>query len=303
MNELSRPMLDSDVDVIASSVWAERIRRMVAEYGREFLPVMNGSFAYSNLREGPGQILTCSPYRLWEYASLFLLHDQETPWRRALDVGGAASPLPYFLAECGIPTTAVDLQPLLVGVCNHVAGVRALPLHAAVEDVTRDSGEDRSYDLVTFISVLEHIDVTARETVLRAIFRRLQPGGLFYLTFDYGQYVEKDPYRSAAGEALHRASSIDDIHELCAVVERCGFEFAGNDPRLLPPEILRQVQAPRARSVMDRQAANAGVFDSATPWLTIAKYLFRRTFRVAGRRQASRYDHHNFFRMFLRRPI
>ena len=99
--------------------------------------MLNGSFAFSNMAEGDAQILTCSPYRLWEYTSLFRVLNGASPrGLRFLDIGGAGSPLPFFLAERGLVGEAVDLQPMLVAVCNHVAAVRKLPLHAAVATAT-----------------------------------------------------------------------------------------------------------------------------------------------------------------------
>jgi len=302
---LNRPMLDDDVAATARSPWALQLRDMVRDYSRASLPVMNGGFKYSNLKQGDDQILTCGPYRLWEYSSLFLLHDSTKPWRRFLDVGGAASPLPYFLAERGIAGRAVDLQPLLVAVCNHVAEVRGIPLTAEVADVTADDVRTRptfeSFDLVTCVSVLEHVPPAGRAALLAALFRLLEPGGLLYLTFDYGDYVEHDDYRGAGGAPSHSSSSISDLAALCEMLASAGFIFAGNDPRALPADVLALRRAPHADSVMRRYWLNSGPFDAATPLRAVAKYAMKRIVPVA-RAGASRYQHHNFFRMFLRRP-
>jgi SAM-dependent methyltransferase len=297
---LNRPMLAEDFDAASASPWAAEMRAMVRDYTRAALPVMNGSFLYSNLRQGDDQILTCGPYRLWEYTSLFLKHDDAAPWRRFLDVGGAASALPYFLAERGIAGRAVDLQPLLVAVCKHVAAVRGIPLTADVADVTADSARD-SYDLVTCVSVLEHVPPERRAALLAAFFRLLQPGGLLYLTFDYGDYVEHDVYQGAAGAPSHASSSVSDLGVLCETLQSCGFVFEGNDPRELPAEVLALRRAPRANEFMRRHALNNVPFDAATPWRAVAKYAVKRAVPFA-RHSPTRYDRHNFFRMFLRRP-
>jgi SAM-dependent methyltransferase len=283
---LNRPMFATDLRVVEGQPWAQRLRRLVAEYASDSLPVMNGSFAASNLREGKDQALTCGPYRLWEYASLFLVYQAERPWRRVLDVGGAASPLPYLLAESGIVTHALDLQPLLVAVCNHVAAVRGLPLTAAVADIAAGVEGEERYDAVVMISVIEHIDPPRRPDVFRVIHDLLEPGGLLYLTFDYGTYARDGD------------TSIGDVAELCATAEELGFAIVGNDPRSLPPDVLALKCAPRARAVARRMAANAGVFDAATPLPAIAKYLFRRVI-LDPRPRPTRFDEHNFFRLFL----
>lgn len=291
-------MIDADLAAVESSPWSSRLRTLVRDYKAAGLPAMNGGFTYSNLREGADQILTCNPYRLWEYGSLFLRYDPARPWRTFLDVGGAASPLPFLLAELGIGGRAVDLQPLLVAVCNHVASVRALPLAAAVIDITAESEAPESFDLITCISVLEHIAPANRARVLQSIFRALRPGGLFYMTFDYGDYVETDQYRGAES---HTTSSVPDLGELCASIEACGFIFEGNDPRDLPGDMLGLRSAPAAKRVTQRYTVNTDVFDAATPWTTLAKYAIKRVLPGVSRVE-SRFERHNFFRMFLRRP-
>lgn len=285
----NRPMIASDLHDVERSPWTPRLRRLVADYAQASLPVLNGSFAASNLREGDDRILTCNPYRLWEYTSLFLRHDPARPWRRVLDAGGAASPLPYLLAENGIATRALDAQPLLVALCNHVADVRRLPLSAGVADITRTLDGEEPGDVVAFVSVIEHIDPERRRDAFRGLHRLLEPGGLLYMTFDYGTYAREHDV------------SVDDAGALCAMAEECGFVVDGNDPRALPADVLALKRAPGSRAVARRLAASAGgVFDAATPPVAIAKYLWKR-FLFDPRRRVSRFDSHNFFRLFLRR--
>src|SRR5207244_9028139 len=104
---------------------------------------------------------------------------------------------------------------LLVAVCNHVAAVRELPLAATTTDIRSLREEESSFDLITCMSVLEHVVLEAREDVFASLFRLLQPGGLLYLTFDYGHYVARDDYRSASGSLDHESCSISDLSELC----------------------------------------------------------------------------------------
>jgi O-antigen/teichoic acid export membrane protein/SAM-dependent methyltransferase len=296
---LNRPMTAADVSAVSVSRTAREIRDLVADYARNGLPVMNGSFQYSNLREGSDQALTCSAYRLWEYSSLFLAHDPARPWNRALDVGGAGSPLPYLLASKGMRTRAIDLQPLLVAVCSAVAAARQLPLDAAVEDVTADAVDATTYDLITFVSVLEHIPHALHGPTFEALHRRLGPDGVLYLTFDYGDYVERDKYRTDPA-SVEESRSISDLRRLCDVIERAGFEFIGNDPRTLPAELAALRKAPRSRDVYRQFMMTVGPLDAATPWRALAGYLGRRLLRFPPI-PPSRFDQHNFFRMFLRK--
>lgn len=296
----NRPMLAYDLDDLGKNPWALAIRALVHRYQDEALPVMNGSFAYSNLREGPAHSLTCLPYRLWEYASLFVVLGQTFSGNLFLDVGGASSPLVYFLAEKGYQGITIDLQPLLVDVCNYVAAVRKLGLQSVVgnigENVTHWS--DR-FDFVTFVSVLEHIDPMERPAALSNIHRVLRRGGLLYMTFDYGHYVDSHTaYARHKGEQPTLSASINDLGALCELLEAIGFRFVGNDPRSLPSGILAHTSSPEHQEIMLLRSLNIGPVDGETPWLDLLKYAVKRVVRRPRVRQ-SRFAEHNFFRMFL----
>lgn len=298
---LNRPMLESDLREQDEGRYPTAIRDLLGMYARAGLPVLNGSLAYSNLTEGADQILTCNPYRLWEYSSLFLELDRGRDCRFFADVGGAGSALSFFLAETGRSGVAIDLQPLLVAICNHVAAVRRLPLKAMVADVTSGVGElSGRCDLVTFISVLEHIPLETRPAIMRHLFELLRPGGLLYMTFDYGRYRAGDAYRAHEGVATADLPSIATVAEFVDTAVAAGFHFVGNDPRLLPADVQALQAAPDHRRVMWRYTMNIGPIDASTPWSLLAKYLVKRLSRYTAAR--SRFEDHNFFRAFLERP-
>jgi SAM-dependent methyltransferase len=298
---LNRPMLPSDLAELEHGRRPVAIRDLVRQYREAALPVLNGSLAYSNLAEGNDQILTCNPYRLWEYSSLFLELDRGRRCEFFVDIGGAGSALSFLLAENGFRGKSADLQPLLVALCNHVAAVRNLPLQAVVADVTTDLGElAGKCDLVTFISVLEHIPAGARPLVMRRMFELLRPGGLLYITFDYGTYREVDAYRLHEGKVMKESDSIATVDEFAAVALAAGFRFVGNDPRELPAAVQALQSAPDHRRITWRYTMNIGAIDAATPWSLLAKYLVKRLFRYTASR--SRFEQHNFFRAFLEKP-
>lgn len=298
---LNRPLLESDLREIVSNEWALRIRDLVLRYRQSHLPVMNGGFRYSNLLEGPSQVLTCNPYRLWEYSSLFLALDETSKRDLLLDLGGAGAPLAYVASEFGYRVLSVDLQPALVAIVQHVAAARSLSLEARVADVVTDLGElDGSVGTVAFVSVLEHIQPDARPQVFEAIFRLLRRGGILYMTFDYGNYTERDSYvQKDRQRGLSR--SIDSIGSLAAQLRQAGFRFRGNDPELLPATMLQRKQSPGAKQVIRNLVMTTDPFDAETPWRAVLKYLVRRLF-FRWRRYQSRFESHNFFRMYLEKP-
>lgn len=298
----NRPMLESDLAETETNPVAAEMRALVRRYREEALPVVNGSFAYSNLMEGPAQALTCHPYRLWEYASLFRLKELGEGKLRFADVGGAGAPLAYFLAEKGHPGLAIDLQPFAVDLCNYVAAVRSLPLQALVGDVGTDFADRAGqFDLVTCISVIEHVPASGRAAFLGGMGRLLRPGGILYLTFDYGTYrVDDSRYLRHEPGRTCESESLCDLDHLCATIHDAGFRVLGNDPRRLPPEILAGQSAPGRDEVMRQRAMTLGGVDGATPWAVLAKYLARRVLRL-HRAVPTRFDRHNFFRMSLQR--
>ncbi len=147
--------------------------------------------------------------RAWEYGMLlgYLQHTGERP-QRALDVGAGDSVFSSFLAAAGIVDSiaALDLPESFEDL-----SVATESLESA-HGVTRMAGSmldipaaDASFDLVTCISAIEHLDGHAAAhrrdpernpqlpydryleqttTALREMARVLRPNGLLYLTTD-----------------------------------------------------------------------------------------------------------------------
>jgi SAM-dependent methyltransferase len=108
--------------------------------------------------------------------------------REILDVGTGTTAWPHLLANCGLRVTAID----------HAPGYwRRRPFnrhyHVLDDDVTH-SRLERSFDLVTCISVLEHIP--DHRAAVRGMLELVRPGGHVVITVPYceGRFVE-DVYR------------------------------------------------------------------------------------------------------------
>lgn len=296
---LNRPMLEDDLAAVATDPWTRALRRLAAEYRQQGLVVANGELLYSNLLEGAAQVLTCHPYRLWEYVSLFQVLGDSFDRRRFLDVGGAGSILPCLLAEHGGRGVALELQPLLVALSRQVSRVQGVDLHAEVADAATVAGHEAEFDFATCVSVLEHVPPAERPRLLRNVHRMLRPRGFLYLTFDYGTHVAAKDDQPPAGRPATLDESLTDIAPLCASLEEAGFVFIENDPRELPAQVLARKSAPRHAAVARRMALNRPPFDAETPWSEIGRYLARRL--GLGRRRTTRYARHNFFRLFVRK--
>jgi len=130
-----------------------------------------------------------------EYAFVF---SQIARWypEHVLDVGTGDSSLPHLMSFCGCNVSAIDnvrdFWP--AGMLNR---------HFLVEDddITKPHTK-RSFDLITCISVLEHIEDF--DAAMRGLFGLLSPGGHLVMSFPYSEKrfvdnVYKLPESDAAG--------------------------------------------------------------------------------------------------------
>lgn len=283
----NRPMAEADLIWLEQESSVTEMRAMIECYTREGLPVMNGSLRYSNFNEGPDHVFTLNPYRQWEYASL-ASRLMGLPERvRFLDIGGAGSLLPYYLAEKGHHGVALERESFLVAAAKYVAEKRKLPLQAVTGDAVSDmSSAGEGFGLVTMISVLEHIPPADWAAAFRHVARALRPDGWFYLTFDYGSYLDQ----SACDQ------SIQEIQPVLAALQGAGLSPVGNDPLCLPPEWLARRSSPGNVEIGRRHLLNLGRVDGATPVSSWVKHLLRRAF-IQWQRPNTRFAHHNFFRL------
>ena len=75
------------------------------------------------------------------------------------------------------------------------------------QDLTALGFADNSFDLITCVSVLEHIQAPSDQTALRELVRVLKPGGQLILTVDYEplpRAARQGRYRRRVGELLRQ---------------------------------------------------------------------------------------------------
>jgi len=97
--------------------------------------------------------------------------------RQILDVGTGTTALPHILRNCGALVTATD------NIKNYwSAGMFNRHYHVINDDITC-TRLMRKFDLITCISVLEHIETP--DIAMRNMFSLLNPNGHLILTFPY----------------------------------------------------------------------------------------------------------------------
>jgi 2-polyprenyl-6-hydroxyphenyl methylase/3-demethylubiquinone-9 3-methyltransferase len=97
--------------------------------------------------------------------------------KSALDVGCGAGLLAEPLARLGASVTGLDASPEVIAVARQHAAAMGLAIDYRVGDVQALEGQ---FDLVTAMEVIEH--VADPETFLKALAKRLAPGGLLVMS-------------------------------------------------------------------------------------------------------------------------
>lgn len=135
-------------------------------------------------REFDSQVFDGFNERSVEYRFVFQQITNHCP-RQVLDVGTGKSALPQLMRNCGCVVTAID------NVHDYwPKGMTNRHYHVIQDDIVRSSLKQDTYDLITCISVLEHIQ-DHREAVHNMV-RLLKPGGHLVLSFPYNEnrYVD-----------------------------------------------------------------------------------------------------------------
>lgn len=113
-----------------------------------------------------------------EYGFVFQQLSRIYP-RSILDVGTGQTALPHLLRSCGFLVTAID------NIRDYwPRGISNRHYHVIDDDITQSRLEG-TFDVVTCISVLEHI--RDADSAVRGMFRLLNPGGYLFLSFPYSE--------------------------------------------------------------------------------------------------------------------
>ena len=113
-----------------------------------------------------------------EYAFVFKILGEIYP-RTILDVGTGTTALPHLMRNCGCLVTAID------NVHDYwPAGMLNRHYHVVDDDITK-TRLSNTFDLITCISVLEHIKKP--DDAIRNMFSLLKQSGHLIMTFPYNE--------------------------------------------------------------------------------------------------------------------
>lgn len=125
--------------------------------------------------------------KLWEY-SRGLAYGDFQPGQRVLDFGGGATVPLYHLARNGCEVLSLDIDAYLTDSTNATAvrfgwNLKGTTFDLTQQDAPADWGQ---FDRVISFCVIEHIPKELQIKALARLAALLKPGGLFELTFDFG---------------------------------------------------------------------------------------------------------------------
>lgn len=182
--------------------------------------------------------------RIWEYPFVADAFERFVPpGARVLDIGSALTFLPSWLAARGHSVVASDSDPRMRD--------WAARLHAAVSDpglwpqaqltyetldVTAPALPDAAFDVITNVSVLEHLPPSALAAATAAIRRLLKPGGLLVCTCDLMVAGSPTPEH----HPLNQQEASAFLEQLTA-----GFELAEPHRPTVPADLLTNRRYPR----------------------------------------------------------
>ncbi|NQS88276.1 class I SAM-dependent methyltransferase [Patescibacteria group bacterium] len=125
--------------------------------------------------------------RSWEYCHLLGKIDNDC--KIILDFGGGNSLFSYHLALLGHKVFMLDVDKQSVDIFNE--NIKKLKLTKRAKGIKFDGltlpFSDNYFDLITFISVIEHIPFKQRKKIFEELRRVLKPNKNLLMTFDYGK--------------------------------------------------------------------------------------------------------------------
>lgn len=155
-------------------------------------------------------------HKLWEY-SRGLAYGGFQPGMRVLDFGGAATLPVFHLAREGCEVLTVDIDARLSDHAQATAAAHGWNLRSSTVDLTQGEppAEWGAFDRVVSFCVIEHIRKDLQRRAVERLASLVKPGGLFELTFDFGE-------DAPVGGAIR---TLDEVDELIAA---SGLQVVGN---------------------------------------------------------------------------
>lgn len=175
--------------------------------------------------------------------------------KNVLDVGCAAGGLSRAIAEMGFNVHAIDVLEESIKIAKEFNSIEG-KTHYEVRDLLKNPFPENSFDCVTFLETIEHVENPA--TYIKEFYRILKPGGFLILSTPNATSLKNIIYalshrrkskrstvaKEIAVEPRSVGTQLEHIYNwdfptLIRLVDRCGFEyvehvFARSGPVVIP---------------------------------------------------------------------
>lgn len=177
----------SNFSDLNSKVWRDTFEDL-DRFSTEYLNRMHALRVWPTAYPWPVDALCCNT-RIWEYPFVWHAIQKYKPAGRILDVGSALTFFPLFLASRGYQVLATDIDSrmkewnaqMLPRLDNQMLSQNMEYRTIDVGSIGPDLG---AFDIVTSVSVFEHLPRIELERGLRSVKNILKAGGLFIFTID-----------------------------------------------------------------------------------------------------------------------
>lgn len=167
------------------------------------------------------------PIRKLEYSFVIeKMKEAIFPGATVLDAGCGVSCMPFLWAEFGGQVTAVDFDEKSISLMNKMNTAEYFgdgkKISANVCDIMRLPYQDNSFDVVTTISVLEHLPYPNYMLAISELYRVLKVGGILICTCDL----------NASGVSKRRAICAFSTGDIKKILEQFQDELIDEDLKL-----------------------------------------------------------------------
>lgn len=229
------------------------------------------------------------PFRQLEYSfALEAVLDRVGPGSKVLDAGAGVTPLGYIAARHGATTSACDVDANLIAWLQQgqLGRIYQADVSYSRQDLTALAYADNAFDVVTCISVLEHIPAPHDSQAMRELMRVLKPGGLLVVTVDYQQpspngnssswqyYVRRGRTLARSGEWRQLAGAVSRKRQTQRDVRRSAITHARSANQCFGVQHIDDDLLPLIATWSSRQSQLASAVDFKTVTTADARNLW-----------------------------
>jgi ubiquinone/menaquinone biosynthesis C-methylase UbiE len=181
--------------------WKEHFKPFLNDYEKE---IKSGTYAGRHKDVNAyGKTFLSWPIRKLEYS--YILNETLNhifSGCKTLDCGCGVVPLPRVYKKMGCEAYACDNDLVTINILRQAKYISEKTINYSVQDITRLDFPSDTFDLVTCVSVLEHLPPGLDSLAISEMLRVLKRGGRLVCTIDFEPYYSSSPIHSILQSVL-----------------------------------------------------------------------------------------------------